>query len=153
MEKRMRGNGSLEVSAFGLGCMGRSFGDGPAADRHETIARLRPAVEGPFDVDVVSAAVSALFDKIGPGILVSHSQSGGPGWRTAMKSQNVRAIVAYEPGSNFIFPEGNVPPPIPSSFGPLEALGAPLTEFMLLTKIPIAPDLVPEGAFASSSDS
>jgi len=102
---------------------------------------------GPFDVDVVSAAVAALFDKIGPGILVTHSQGGGPGWSTAIKSQNVRAIVAYEPGSNFIFPEGEAPPPMPSSFGPLEALGAPLTEFMLLTKIPIViyyGDFIPE---------
>jgi pimeloyl-ACP methyl ester carboxylesterase len=40
---------------------------------------------GPFDMDVNVAAVSALFDKIGPGILITLSQSGGPGWRTAMK--------------------------------------------------------------------
>ncbi len=75
---------------------------------------------GPFDTEVISDAVAALFNKIGPGILVTHSQSGGPGWRTAIKSQNVRAIVAYEPGSNFMFPEGEVPPPMPSSAGTLE---------------------------------
>ena len=92
---------------------------------------------GPFDVEVTSDAVAALFTKIGPGILVTHSQGGGPGWRTAMKSPNVRAIIAYEPGSNFIFPNGEVPPPMPSAGGPLEAVGAPLSEFMLLTKIPI----------------
>lgn len=92
---------------------------------------------GPFDIDVVSSAVAALFDKIGPGILVTHSQAGGPGWRTAINSEKVRAIVAYEPGSNFIFPEDEVPPPIPSSAGPLEALPAPLSEFTMLTKIPI----------------
>jgi len=56
---------------------------------------------GPFDIEVNSNAVAALFAKIGPGILVTHSQAGGPGWRTAIKNQNVRAIVAYEPGSNF----------------------------------------------------
>src|SRR5438093_4055521 len=39
---------------------------------------------GPFDAEVSVAAVSALFDKIGPGILVTHSQSGGLGWRTAI---------------------------------------------------------------------
>ncbi len=92
---------------------------------------------GPFDIEVTSDAVAALFTKIGPGILVIHSQAGGPGWRTAMKSANVRAIVAYEPGSNFIFPNDEVPPPMPSAAGPLEAIGAPLSEFMLLTKIPI----------------
>jgi len=92
---------------------------------------------GPFDVEVTSDAVAALFNKIGPGILVTHSQSGGPGWRTAIKSRSVRAIVAYEPGSNFIFPSGEVPPPMPSSGGLLEAVGTPLSEFMPLTKIPI----------------
>lgn len=92
---------------------------------------------GPFDIDVTSDAVAALFKKIGPGILVTHSQGGGPGWITAIKSQNVRAIVAYEPGSNFVFPQGEVPFPMPSSAGPLEAAGVPLSEFIKLTKIPI----------------
>ncbi len=92
---------------------------------------------GPIDADVTSDAVAALFNKIGPGILVTHSHSGGMGWQTAIKCRNVRAIVSYEPGSNFIFPNGEVPPPMPSSGGPLEAVGAPLSEFMLLTKIPI----------------
>lgn len=92
---------------------------------------------GPVDLDVATDAVAALFRKIGPGILVTHSHSGGMGWRTALKSTNVRAIIAYEPGSNFIFPEGEVPPPMPSSGGALEASGVPLPEFMKLTKIPI----------------
>ena len=92
---------------------------------------------GPIDIDVNSVAVAALFNKIGPGILVTHSHSGGMGWRTAIVSQNVRAIVAYEPGSNFVFPEGEVPSPMPSSAGPLEAVGVPLSDFMKLTKIPI----------------
>ena len=92
---------------------------------------------GPIDINVTSDAVAALFKKNGPGILVTHSHSGGMGWRTAIKSQNVRAIVSYEPGSNFVFPEGEVPPPMPSSSGPLEAVGVPLSDFMKLTKIPI----------------
>jgi pimeloyl-ACP methyl ester carboxylesterase len=92
---------------------------------------------GPFEMEVVSEAVSALFNKIGPAILVTHSQGGGPGWLTALKNQNVRAIVAYEPGSNFPFPEGEVPPPMPSAFGPLEAIGVPLSEFVKLARIPI----------------
>lgn len=92
---------------------------------------------GPFDIEVTSNAVAALFAKIGPSILVTHSQGGGPGWRTAMKSPNVRAIVAYEPGSNFYFPDGEVPPPMPSAAGPLDAVGVPLPEFLRLTQIPI----------------
>ena len=92
---------------------------------------------GPFDIEVNASAVAALFAKIGSGILVTHSQGGGPGWRTAIKSRNVRAIVAYEPGSNFVFPEGEVPPAMPSTGGALEALSAPLAEFSQLTRIPI----------------
>jgi hypothetical protein len=92
---------------------------------------------GPMDLNVTTDAVAALFEKIGPAILVTHSHSGGMGWRTAIKSQNVRAIIAYEPGSNFIFPNGEVPPPMPSSSGPLEAYGVPLSEFRKLARIPI----------------
>jgi hypothetical protein len=92
---------------------------------------------GPFDVEVISDAVSALFNRIGPGILVTHSQGGGPGWVTAIKNRNVRAVISYEPGSGFVFPNGEVPPPMSSSGGTLEAVGVPLSDFMLLTRIPI----------------
>jgi aryl-alcohol dehydrogenase-like predicted oxidoreductase len=43
MQQRKLGN--LEVSALGLGCMGLSFGYGPATDRRDAIALLRAAVE------------------------------------------------------------------------------------------------------------
>ena len=92
---------------------------------------------GPIDIKLNSDAAAALFDKIGPGILVTHSHSGGMGWATVIKSPNVRGVVSYEPGSNFIFPEGEVPAPIESSAGPLNAAGVPLSEFMALTRIPI----------------
>ena len=92
---------------------------------------------GPIDIDVNSDAVAALFHKIGPGILVTHSNSGGMGWDAVIKSQNIRSVVSYEPGSNFVFPEGEVPPPKHSSGGTLKALGIPLPDFMKLTKIPI----------------
>jgi hypothetical protein len=45
MQKRKLGNSNLEVSALGLGCMGMSFGHGPAQDTQEMIALLRAAVE------------------------------------------------------------------------------------------------------------
>ena len=45
---------------------------------------------GPIDITVTSDAVAALFTRIGPGILVTHSHSGVMGWRTAIKSRNVR---------------------------------------------------------------
>jgi hypothetical protein len=92
---------------------------------------------GPIDINVNSDAVSALFTKIGPGILVTHSHSGGMGWVTAIKNQNIKAIVAYEPGSGFVFPTGEVPAPIPMAGGSLSAFEVPLSDFMKLTKIPI----------------
>ncbi|MQY79412.1 MAG: aldo/keto reductase [Bacteroidetes bacterium] len=45
MQKRKLGNSSLEVSAIGLGCMGMSFGYGPAADKRDMISLIRSAVE------------------------------------------------------------------------------------------------------------
>lgn len=92
---------------------------------------------GPFDVNVVSDAVSARFARIGPGILVTHSQSGGPGWLAAIKSPNIKAIVAFEPGSNFLFPQGEGPAQMPSAFDTLQGVPAPVPEFMALTRISI----------------
>jgi aryl-alcohol dehydrogenase-like predicted oxidoreductase len=45
MQKRKLGKSSLEVSALGLGCMGMSFGYGPAGDKKDMIAVIRSAVE------------------------------------------------------------------------------------------------------------
>ena len=45
MKKRQLGKSGLEVSALGLGCMGMSFGFGPAADKREMIALIRSAVD------------------------------------------------------------------------------------------------------------
>ncbi len=44
MQKRILGKSGLEVSALGLGCMGMSFGLGPAGDKQEMIAVIRAAV-------------------------------------------------------------------------------------------------------------
>src|SRR6266513_6545867 len=45
MKKRKLGKSNLEVSAIGLGCMGMSFGYGPAVDKQEGISVIRAAVE------------------------------------------------------------------------------------------------------------
>src|SRR3954471_1140670 len=45
MQKRKLGNGELEVSALGLGCMGMSFSYGPPKDKQEMISLLRASVE------------------------------------------------------------------------------------------------------------
>jgi aryl-alcohol dehydrogenase-like predicted oxidoreductase len=45
MQQRKLGKSNLEVSALGLGCMGLSYGYGPAADKQDAIALIRAAVE------------------------------------------------------------------------------------------------------------
>lgn len=102
---------------------------------------------GPLEIGVNIAAVSELFNEIGPGILVTHSHSGGQGWLTALENDNIKAIVSYEPGSNFVFPEGEVPEPIPFVGGSLSAREVPIAEFKRLTEIPIIiyyGDYIPE---------
>ena len=77
MQKRILGNSNLEVSALGLGCMGLSFGLGPAVDRQEAIDLIRAAVErgvtffdtaqvyGPFtNEDVVGEALQPVRDQV-----------------------------------------------------------------------------------------
>jgi hypothetical protein len=92
---------------------------------------------GTIDIKVNVDAASALFNKIGAGVLVTHSHSGGMGWLTAIKNQNIKGIVSYEPGSGFVFPEGELPKPIASSAGALEASSVSKEDFIKLTKIPI----------------
>ena len=94
---------------------------------------------GAYDEQLIATDVAALMDKIGGGILVTHSQGGGPGWHTAIKNDKVRAIVSYEPGSGFVFPEGETPEPLQtiSPFGALGATSIPLADFEKLTRFPI----------------
>lgn len=92
---------------------------------------------GPYDAQVHSDAAAALLVRTGPAVLVTHSQGGGPGWLTAIKSRNVRAIISYEPGSGFVFPEGQVPPAMPRSAGTFEGTAVPMADFVQLTRMPI----------------
>jgi hypothetical protein len=81
---------------------------------------------------VVTDAVAALMDKIGPAVLITNSGGANQAWRVAMKSENVTGIVAYEP-TNFQFPDGELP-----STGPFQpSHTVPLADFLKLTKIPI----------------
>jgi aryl-alcohol dehydrogenase-like predicted oxidoreductase len=77
MQKRKLGKGNLEVSAIGLGCMGMSFGFGPALERREGISLIRNAVErgvtffdtaeayGPFaNEELVGEALAPYRDQV-----------------------------------------------------------------------------------------
>ncbi len=77
MKQRTLGHSNLEVSALGLGCMGMSFAYGPPADRQQSIALIRTAVErgvtffdtaevyGPFtNEELVGEALAPLRDAV-----------------------------------------------------------------------------------------
>lgn len=103
---------------------------------------FRWAVEdtGPQDRDVITDGVAALIEEIGPCILIIHSASGVLGWLTAMKSPNVKAIYAYEPGGgnpDYAFPANELPPSLGSGPTLLNPNPVPLSDFLKLTKIPI----------------
>ena len=84
------------------------------------------------------SAVSELFDKTGPAVLLTHSASGGPGWLTAIRNNKVRGVIAYEP-TEFVFPEGEVPTllPAPSIGLTLAPLVVSAADFNKITRIPI----------------
>lgn len=77
MQKRKLGKSGLEVSAIGLGCMGMSFGYGPAGDKGEMIALIRAAVDlgvtffdtaeiyGPFtNEELIGEAMAPVRDRV-----------------------------------------------------------------------------------------
>lgn len=77
MQQRQLGQNGLTVSALGLGCMGLSFGYGPATDKQQAISLIRAAVEkgvtffdtaeiyGPFvNEEVVGEALAPVRDQV-----------------------------------------------------------------------------------------
>lgn len=110
------------------------------AASYDQFQRTWTPYEGQLDDDVSADALAKLFDKIGPAVLVTHSMGGTVGWRTPFRTDNVKAIVAFEPGgSPFLFPEGEVPQAEIPVYAPVaaQAKAVPLKDFMKLTKIPI----------------
>jgi hypothetical protein len=97
----------------------------------DQVLRARyPEFNLPENEQLETDAVAELLDEVGPSVLLTHSGSGIRGWWTALKSENVEAIVAYEP-SDFIAPEGDEPP---EEGGPQLV---PSADFDKLTEIPI----------------
>jgi aryl-alcohol dehydrogenase-like predicted oxidoreductase len=95
MQKRKLGRSNLEVSALGLGCMGMSFGFGPASDKQEMISVIRAAVErgvtffdtaevyGPFtNEELVGEALAPFRGKVAIATKFGFKPDpkGGPGW-------------------------------------------------------------------------
>src|SRR5205807_6537849 len=77
MQKRKLGKSNLDVSAIGLGCMGLSFGYGPAVDKQQGISLIRAALErgvtffdtaevyGPFtNEDLVGEALAPVREQV-----------------------------------------------------------------------------------------
>ena len=96
-----------------------------------------------YNETVISDDLAALFNRIGPAILVTHSASGRYGWLAALKTKNIVGIVSYEPTS-LLFPSdgrcvnnGNAP----GCHTPLSSVSAwqevPRAEFSKLLTIPI----------------
>lgn len=92
---------------------------------------------GTYDEQVISDAMVEVLKKSGDAVLITHSQGGGPGWWTAIKSNQVKGIVAYEPGSGFVFPENELPEPMPSATGTLSPTPVKIEDFQKLTRMPI----------------
>src|SRR5688572_17021599 len=108
------------------------------------------------NAEVISGALIALLEKIGPAVVVTHSQSGLFGWLAGARSPHVKGIISYEPG--FVFEQGAVPAPIPLYKGTQTAgTAVSAAEFANLAKIPIQvvygdnipkdpiPDLIADG--------
>jgi hypothetical protein len=97
-----------------------------------------PEFNAPENEQIETDALAVLLSEIGRSVLLTHSSTGIRGWITATKSDNVAAIVSYEPGAA-VFPEGEVPPPIARGDGTRIDAGAavPMSAFMKLTRIPI----------------
>ncbi|HTR15968.1 MAG TPA: aldo/keto reductase [Acetobacteraceae bacterium] len=106
MEQRELGGSGLGVSALGLGCMGLSFGYGPATEKAAAIALIRRAVElgvtffdtaeiyGPFtNEEVVGEALAPFRDQVV--IATKFGFNIGTGYSTALNSrpEHIREVV------------------------------------------------------------
>jgi len=80
-----------------------------------------------------SDAAAVLADKIGPTVALTNSAGGLRALLTALKSDNIVGVVAYE-NVGYVYPQGEGPEGPPGPFGPIEV---PLEQFRKLTRIPL----------------
>jgi hypothetical protein len=97
----------------------------------------RRSVSEEFDIaknaHLEAEAAAKAIDRIGPSVALTNSAGGWRAMLAALKSDNLKGIVAYETAA-FVFPEGEGPQDPEGGFGPTHV---PLSEFMRLTRIPI----------------
>ena len=104
MQKRKLGKSDLEVSALGFGCMGLSFGYGPATERPQAISLIRKAYDlgvtffdtaeayGPFtNEELVGEALAPVRDKV---VIATKFgfENGVPSQGTNSKPERIRAV-------------------------------------------------------------
>ena len=80
-----------------------------------------------------SDAAAKLMDKIGPSVALTNSAGGLRAILTALKTNNMAAIVMYE-NVGYVYPQGEGPGGAVGPFGPIEV---PLEEFKKLAKVPM----------------
>ena len=110
-------------------------------DNYQAFQQSWTIGSGPLDNELNADVLAELVRQQKDGaILVTHSMGGTIGWRTAIRTDKVKGIIAYEPGGTpFIFPETEMPNIIDARFKALSAsaMGVPMEDFMKLTRIPI----------------
>jgi hypothetical protein len=101
-------------------------------------------INTPMNVELESNALAVLLEELyeehGKGaILHTHSSSISRGLLVARKTDKLAGQIGWEPSGAPVFPEGELPPPIPRADGVLVPAGTaiPLEEFLKLTKFPI----------------
>jgi aryl-alcohol dehydrogenase-like predicted oxidoreductase len=106
MKKRILGKSGLEVSALGLGCMGLSFGYGPATDKQDAINLIRKAFElgvtffdtaevyGPFtNEELVGEAVDPFRNQVVLATKFGFKIENGKTTGLDSRPENIRAVV------------------------------------------------------------
>src|SRR5438105_10479617 len=105
MQKRKLGNSNLEVSALGLGCMGMSYGYGPAANKQEMISLIRTTVErgvtffdtaeayGPFtNEELVGEALAPVRDQVVIATKFGFTFEGAKQSGTDSRPEHIKAV-------------------------------------------------------------
>lgn len=124
-EQTLRVGDRFAWTLFRLGPRHGEFFANSAFPRSSVEAFMKQSIAWPDEKhDMLAASLVQLLERVGPAVLVTHSRSGYSGWAAAMRTDKVRAIVAYEP-VEFAFPE-KVPTGVARSYPVLAAAFAKL---------------------------